>query len=50
MASVGLTERLLTLNLVDEMKREQREWKSRMYRQGSANILNGFSLEWEVVL
>jgi SulP family sulfate permease len=49
MASVGLTEGLLTLNLVDEIDRNK-DGNRECIAQGSANILNGFSLEWVVVL
>jgi len=50
MAAVGLTEGLLTLNLVDEITETKGEGNKECIAQGSSNILNGFSLEWEVVL
>ena len=42
MASVGLTEGLLTLNLVDEMTGTKGNSNKECLAQGSANILNGF--------
>ncbi|MCP9751906.1 SulP family inorganic anion transporter [Ferruginibacter sp. HRS2-29] len=42
MASVGLTEGLLTLNLVDEMTGTRGNGNRECIAQGSANILNGF--------
>lgn len=42
MASVGLTEGLLTLNLVDEMTGTKGNSNRECVAQGSANILNGF--------
>jgi len=42
MASVGLTEGLLTLNLVDEMTGTKGSGNRECIAQGSANILNGF--------
>jgi len=42
MASVGLTEGLLTLNLVDEMTGTKGNSNRECLAQGSANILNGF--------
>lgn len=42
MASVGLTEGLLTLNLVDEMTGTRGKGNRECIAQGSANILNGF--------
>ncbi|MFV5686932.1 SulP family inorganic anion transporter [Flavobacterium sp. GB2R13] len=42
MASVGLTEGLLTLNLVDEMTETKGNGNRECIAQGSANILNGF--------
>ncbi|OCB76126.1 SulP family inorganic anion transporter [Flavobacterium crassostreae] len=42
MASVGLTEGLLTLNLVDEMTGTKGNGNKECIAQGSANILNGF--------
>jgi len=42
MASVGLTEGLLTLNLVDEMTATRGNGNRECIAQGSANILNGF--------
>lgn len=42
MASVGLTEGLLTLNLVDEMTGTKGNGNRECIAQGSANILNGF--------
>lgn len=42
MASVGLTEGLLTLNLVDEITGTKGNGNRECIAQGSANILNGF--------
>ncbi|RYE24762.1 MAG: SulP family inorganic anion transporter, partial [Sphingobacteriaceae bacterium] len=42
MAAVGLTEGLLTLNLVDEMTATRGNSNRECIAQGSANILNGF--------
>lgn len=42
MAGVGLTEGLLTLNLVDEMTATKGNSNRECIAQGSANILNGF--------
>ncbi|MEJ5962681.1 SulP family inorganic anion transporter [Pedobacter immunditicola] len=42
MASVGLTEGLLTLNLVDEITASKGNSNRECLAQGSANILNGF--------
>ena len=42
MASVGLTEGLLTLNLVDEITETKGNGNKECIAQGSANILNGF--------
>lgn len=42
MASVGLTEGLLTLNLVDEITATKGNDNRESIAQGSANILNGF--------
>jgi SulP family sulfate permease len=42
MAGVGLTEGLLTLNLVDEMTSTRGNGNRECIAQGSANILNGF--------
>ena len=42
MAAVGLTEGLLTLNLVDEMTGTKGDGNRECVAQGSANILNGF--------
>ena len=42
MASVGLTEGLLTLNLVDEMTGTKGHSNKECVAQGAANILNGF--------
>lgn len=42
MASVGLTEGLLTLNLVDEITETKGKGNKECLAQGSANILNGF--------
>jgi SulP family sulfate permease len=42
MASVGLTEGLLTLNLVDEITATKGNGNRESIAQGSANILNGF--------
>ncbi|NEU70161.1 SulP family inorganic anion transporter [Spirosoma agri] len=42
MASVGLTEGLLTLNLVDELTATKGNGDRECIAQGSANILNGF--------
>ena len=42
MAGVGLTEGLLTLNLVDEMTATRGNGNRECVAQGSANILNGF--------
>ena len=42
MASVGLTEGLLTLNLVDEITSTKGNSNRECLAQGSANILNGF--------
>lgn len=42
MASVGLTEGLLTLNLVDEIMATKGNGNRECIAQGSANILNGF--------
>ncbi|MCX2484906.1 SulP family inorganic anion transporter [Pedobacter sp. MR2016-24] len=42
MAGVGLTEGLLTLNLVDEMTGTRGNGNRECIAQGSANILNGF--------
>lgn len=42
MASVGLTEGLLTLNLVDELTGNKGNGNRESIAQGSANILNGF--------
>ena len=47
MAGVGLTEGLLTLNLVDEITATRGNGNRECIAQGSANILNGFFLEWE---
>ncbi|WP_316788056.1 SulP family inorganic anion transporter [Pedobacter frigoris] len=44
MASVGLTEGLLTLNLVDEITETKGRGNKECIAQGSANILNGFFL------
>jgi SulP family sulfate permease len=46
MASVGLTEGLLTINLVDEITGTRGNGNRECIAQGSANILNGFSSEW----
>lgn len=42
MAAVGLTEGLLTLNLVDEITNTRGKSNRECLAQGSANILNGF--------
>jgi sulfate permease, SulP family len=42
MAGVGLTESLLTLNLVDEMVGNRGNSNRESIAQGSANVLNGF--------
>lgn len=42
MAAVGLTEGLLTLNLVDEMTGTRGKSNKECIAQGSANMLNGF--------
>lgn len=42
MAAVGLTEGLLTLNLVDEMTETKGNSNKECIAQGGANILNGF--------
>jgi SulP family sulfate permease len=42
MASVGLTEGLLTLNLVDEITETKGDGNRECIAQGSSNILNGF--------
>ncbi|WP_316829615.1 SulP family inorganic anion transporter [Pedobacter aquatilis] len=42
MAGVGLTEGLLTLNLVDEMTATKGNGNKECVAQGTANILNGF--------
>lgn len=42
MASVGLTEGLLTLNLVDEITKTKGNSNRECIAQGSANVLNGF--------
>jgi SulP family sulfate permease len=42
MAGVGLTEGLLTLNLVDEMTATKGNGNRESIAQGSANLLNGF--------
>jgi SulP family sulfate permease len=42
MASVGLTEGLLTLNLVDEITATKGNGNKESIAQGAANILNGF--------
>lgn len=42
MASVGLTEGLLTLNLVDELTASRGNGNRECIAQGSANVLNGF--------
>lgn len=42
MAAVGLTEGLLTLNLVDEITETRGNGNRESIAQGSANILNGF--------
>ncbi len=42
MASVGLTEGLLTLNLVDEITGTKGKGNRECIAQGSANLLNGF--------
>ncbi|WP_291101409.1 MULTISPECIES: SulP family inorganic anion transporter [unclassified Flavobacterium] len=42
MAAVGLTEGLLTLNLVDEMTETKGNGNRECIAQGSSNILNGF--------
>jgi len=42
MASVGLTEGLLTLNLVDEITESKGNSNKECIAQGGANILNGF--------
>jgi SulP family sulfate permease len=42
MASVGLTEGLLTLNLVDEITETKGNSNKECVAQGSANLLNGF--------
>jgi SulP family sulfate permease len=42
MAGVGLTEGLLTLNLVDEMTATRGDGNRECIAQGTANILNGF--------
>lgn len=42
MASVGLTEGLLTLNLVDEITGTKGSGNRECIAQGSANVLNGF--------
>ncbi len=42
MAAVGLTEGLLTLNLVDEITGTKGNGNRESLAQGAANILNGF--------
>lgn len=42
MAAVGLTEGLLTLNLVDEITENKGDGNRECLAQGSANVLNGF--------
>ncbi|MCH4824485.1 SulP family inorganic anion transporter [Gramella lutea] len=42
MAAVGLTEGLLTLNLVDEITQTKGSGNRECVAQGSANVLNGF--------
>lgn len=42
MAAVGLTEGLLTLNLVDEITQTKGDGNRECIAQGSSNILNGF--------
>ncbi|EDM36882.1 sulfate transporter [Pedobacter sp. BAL39] len=42
MASVGLTEGLLTLNIVDEVTQTKGNSNKECIAQGSANLLNGF--------
>lgn len=42
MAAVGLTEGLLTLNLVDEITETKGEGNRECIAQGSSNVLNGF--------
>jgi SulP family sulfate permease len=42
MAGVGLTESLLTLNLVDEISGTRGSGNKECVTQGSGNILNGF--------
>lgn len=42
MAAVGLTEGLLTLNLVDEITETKGDGNRECLAQGSANVLNGF--------
>lgn len=42
MAAVGLTEGLLTLNLVDEITQTKGNGNRECIAQGSANVLNGF--------
>src|SRR5690606_27728249 len=42
MAGVGLTESLLTLNLVDEITATRGNSNRESIAQGSANVLNGF--------
>lgn len=42
MAAVGLTEGLLTLNLVDEITQTKGNGNRECVAQGSANVLNGF--------
>jgi SulP family sulfate permease len=44
----GLTEGLLTINLVDEITGTRGNGNRECIAQGSANILNGFSSEWRV--
>jgi hypothetical protein len=48
MASVGLTEGLLTLNLMKRLGPKAEEIG--VYCSGGANVLNGFSSVWEAVL
>lgn len=50
MAAVGLTEGLLTLNLVDEITGTKGNSNRECLAQGTANIANGFFLEWVVAL
>ena len=48
MAAVGLTEGLLTLNLVDEITASKGNSNRECLAQGTANIANGFFFEWVV--